>query len=80
MRGDEMCVESIDEWNTLLETLSRLDYRPYYTQFDASDSVGFHALLWSIGHPDIKVVTHCHAVQNAIESLCPGFPFSFSSF
>lgn len=69
-----MCVESIDEWNVLVETLIRLDYFPYCTQYDASDPAAFLAILWSIGHPDVKVVTHCDAVQDAIKDLIPTFP------
>jgi hypothetical protein len=70
-----VCVESIDEWNLLLETLTRLNYYPYCTQFDACDPAGFLVLLWSIGHPDVKVVTHCSAVQDAIKDLNPTFPY-----
>ena len=69
-----MCVESIDEWNVLAETLIRLDYCPYCTQFDASDPAGFLVLLWSIGHPDVKVITHSNAVQKAIKNYRPTFP------
>jgi hypothetical protein len=80
--GMKLCIESIDEWNVLAETLIRLNYCPYCTQFDASDPDGFLALLWSIGYPDVKVVTHSNAVQNAIKDLrsispCPPF-ISFS--
>jgi hypothetical protein len=78
-----MCIDSIQEWNLIEGELTRLHYYPYMTQFEATDPAGFITLFWSVGNPDIKVVTHNHDVQSLIDNfssavLCPP-PARFTS-
>jgi hypothetical protein len=78
-----MCVNSLDEWSLVVEALTRLNYSPYYTLIDASVPSGFLAMFWSVGYPDVKVVTRDKSIQEEIKNFrpvpfCPPPPlFSF---
>lgn len=59
-------ITSLDEWNALSVELRKAGYTVYIMQYDADQPEGFNVWFWLTGRPQVHIVTHSKAVQDAI--------------